>query len=141
MTYDGPVKEELALKTTTSPTDLMVIRPANSLVDQRVPVGGVVGSRAPIAVNQNIVITSANADTYNGAMLNFGGAYNVTLSVGLPDGFGFGAFPPASGNASIVSDGTVQLNGATATLTRAAASNIAFAVAQKATNSYAVTGS
>jgi len=97
----------------------------------------------PVLVSANVTITSRNEDEYDGKTLEFSGAYTVTLSAGLSVGFGFAVIPPASGNASIASDGTVQLNGATTTLTRAAASNAAVAVIQRASsiNSYVVTGS
>lgn len=100
----------------------------------------VANAGSAIAVTGDITISSANAATYNGMTLVFDAAHTVTLDVGLPSNFGFAAQPPASGNASIASDGTVFLNGATTTITRAA-SNILFGVAAVGTDTYAVTGS
>lgn len=104
------------------------------------------GSTVQIAGNTTINL--ANSSSYNGAVLEFLAAYTLTLSAGLPSGFSFAAIPPASGNASIASDGTVLLqNGtgatATTTVTRAASANSLFAVQQRAsaTNTYIVTGS
>lgn len=100
-----------------------------------------------VLITANTAITTANADTYSGKTLEFAGAYTVTLSASLPAGFGFVGIPPASGNASIASDGVVTLqpgtgSAATTTVTRAAASNALFEVCQRVsnTNAYIVTG-
>lgn len=100
------------------------------------PLGGGV-----VSISGDVTITSGNAATYNGMTLVFAAAHTVTLDVGLPSNFGFAAQPPVSGNASIASDGTVLLNGATTTITRALSGNVLFGVAAVGTNSYAVTGS
>lgn len=95
---------------------------------------------APITIGANTTIDSKNASNFNGRTLVFSGAFTLTISAGLPTGFGIACVPPAAGNASIASDGTATLNGAGATLTRAAASNVAFSVIASGTNAYAVTG-
>lgn len=97
----------------------------------------------PILIGADITITARSANQFDGATLEFAGAYTVTLGLGLPAGFGFAAIPPASGDATIASGhASVLLNGATTSLTRAAASNAAFSVMQRASdaNSYVVTG-
>ena len=96
--------------------------------------------QSPIPINSNLTITSVNAQHYYGQTLAFQAAWALTLSVGLPAGFWCRVNPPSLGNASLVSDGTVLLNGATTTLARAGASTLIW-VAQVATDSYAVTGS
>lgn len=94
-----------------------------------------------VHIDHSQTINAANADMFNGKMLVFDAAYSLTLAVGLPANFGFAVYPPASGNASIVSDGTVKFNGATTTLTRAASANTLFGVAAIGNDGYAVTGS
>lgn len=99
-----------------------------------------------VLVTANIVLTTGqngNQDYYDGQILEFSGAFSITLPVGLKQGFGFSLIPPAAGNASIVSDGTVLLNGATTTVTRAAAANALCALVQRASanNSYVINGS
>jgi collagen type VII alpha len=105
-----------------------------------------IAAKAPnantVQVTANVVISVANANaaTYNGQVLEFTGAFSVTIGAGLPANFGFAAIPPASGSASIVSDGTTTFNGATTTITRAAAAYAMFAVTQRNTsaNAYVV---
>ncbi len=106
------------------------------------------GAGGAVQVTANLTITPLNAALYNGQVLEWTGAFFVTLSQWLPAGFGFAGIPPAAGNASIVSDGTVLMqNGtgatATTTITRAAATNAMFAVQQRgsAQNTYIVAGS
>lgn len=89
---------------------------------------------AAVQITGNVTITTANQATYNGKILEWTGAYTVTVSAGLANDFGFAGIPPASGNASIASDGTAQLNGATSTLTRAYATNPMFTVTQRGSN-------
>jgi hypothetical protein len=97
--------------------------------------------QAPITIAAATTISPSTAQQYYDQMLVFSGAQTVTLNSGLPNGFRLRCRPPASGNASIASDGTVLLNGATTTVTRALSSNITFNVMQIAADSYAVTGS
>lgn len=94
-------------------------------------------------ISANTTITALNASTYDGQTLEFTGAFTLTISAGLNNNFGCAIIPPASGNASIASDGTATLNGATTTLTRAAAGNAMVAITQRASNrnAYVVTGS
>lgn len=94
----------------------------------------VTNTSAAVQVTGNVTITTGNQATYNGKILEFTGAYSVTLSAGLVNDFGFAGIPPASGNASIVSDSTTTLNGATTTLTRAYATQAMFTVTQRNTN-------
>jgi Collagen triple helix repeat (20 copies) len=108
-------------------------------------VQGPAGAAATVGVAQitgNVTITTANQATYNGQVLEFTGAFTVTISAGLVNDFGFAAIPPATGNATIASDGTATLNGATTSITRAAAGNSMFGVQQRASNrnAYVVSG-
>jgi hypothetical protein len=98
--------------------------------------GGVAPNSDTVQITGNVVISVANANfaTYNGKVLEFTGAYSVTIGAGGPAGFGFAGIVPASGSASLVSDGTSQLNGATTTLTRALPQRL-FTVTQRNTNS------
>ena len=105
------------------------------------PDQGTVSPNQPIAISATLTINQANANAYNGKTLQFASAQTVTLAVGLPLNFGFTGIPPASGNASIASDGTVTLNGATTTLTRAAAGNPQFFVSPAGVNAFGVSGS
>jgi hypothetical protein len=93
-----------------------------------------------VQITANVTITTANQATYNGQVLEFTGAFTVTISAGLVNDFGFAAIPPSTGNATIASDGTAQLNGATTSITRAAASYTMFGVQQRASsrNAYVV---
>lgn len=63
----------------------------------------------------------------------------ITVPAGLPDGFSIAVIP--SGTTSIAFNGTTG-NGAATTITRAAASNVMFAIQQRSTNanSYVITG-
>jgi hypothetical protein len=88
---------------------------------------------AAVQITGNVTITTANQATYNGKVLEWTGAFSVTLNSGLANDFGFAGISPASGNASIVSDGTTTFNGATTTVTRAAAQPM-FTVTQRSTN-------
>lgn len=96
--------------------------------------GGVAPSSDTVQVTGNVTITTSNQATYNGKVLEFTGAYSVTISAGLINDFGFAGIPPSSGNASIVSDGTITMNGATTTVTRAYATQVMFTVTQRNTN-------
>lgn len=87
-----------------------------------------------ITGNVTISVANANAATYNGKVLEFTGAFTVTLGVGLPTDFGFGAIPPSSGLATIASDGTTTLNGSITSVTRSPGSYTLFAVVQRSTN-------
>lgn len=93
-----------------------------------------------VPVNADITINSLNAVTYNAQTLVWSGAFTVTLSGGLPDGFGFAGRPPASGNASVAVTGGPTIDGSTSTITRALASNKLFAVQGIAANTYTATG-
>jgi len=99
--------------------------------------GGVAPNGDTVQITGNVTITTGNQATYNGKLLEWTGAYTVTISAGLATSFGFAGIPPSSGNATIASDGTITLNGSTTSLTRAAASYTMFAVAQRSTNANA----
>jgi hypothetical protein len=103
---------------------------------QKGATSGVAPNSDTIQITSSVVISVANANaaTYNGKVLEFTGAFSVTLGAGLPGNFGFGYIPPATGNASFISDGTTLLNGATTTLTRSAAQVVMGAVTQRNTN-------
>lgn len=105
------------------------------------PDNGQVIANQPIIISGALTINQSNANAYNGKTLQWSTAATVTLAVGLPAGFSFIGIPPASGNASIASDGTVTLNGATSTLTRAASGNPQFFVSDAGADAYAVSGS
>jgi hypothetical protein len=97
-----------------------------------------------VLLENNVVISNANAAFFDGALIECSGAWTITINANARRNLGFAVIPPAAGNVSLVSDGTVLLNGATTTLTRSAANNPAwFAVAQRASNrnSYLATGS
>lgn len=98
--------------------------------------GGVAPNGDTVQISGNVTISPANANaaTYNGKTLEFTGAFTVTLGVGLPNDFGFNAIPPASGNASIASDGTTTINGTTSTIARGFATYTMFFVQQRNTN-------
>jgi hypothetical protein len=92
----------------------------------------------PIPVTASRDIT----DNDDGETLRPTTTLNLTLRVGRKLGLGFVVRPASGSTISIVSDGTVLLNGATTTLTRTAASNATFAVVYDgAANSYWVNGS
>lgn len=78
----------------------------------------------------------------NGRTLECTATITLTVPVGLPANFGCQII--TNGTTSVASDGTALLNGATATLTRAAATaaNTVISIVAKASasNSYAVTG-
>jgi hypothetical protein len=95
---------------------------------------------AAVQITGNVTITTGNQATYNGKILEWTGVYSVTINAGLANDFGFVGIPPASGNASIVSDGTTLFNGATTSQTRSAAGQSMFSVTQRASsrNSYVV---
>lgn len=97
-------------------------------------------SEVPVIVGADVTISKTNAETYNGKTLNFSTAATLTLTTGLPPGFGFAVIPPAAGNASIAVSGAVTINGAGVTLTRDAAGNIIFAVVQSGPNAYVGSG-
>jgi hypothetical protein len=80
-----------------------------------------------------------NAD--NGKTLECTGTVTLTVPINLQSNFGCAIIP--NGTTSIASSGGALLNGATSTLTRAAASNAVFAIVPRASaaNSYVVTGS
>ena len=101
---------------------------AQSAANAKAPAGNTV------QITANVTINAANATTYNGQILEFTGAYTVTIDAGCPANFGFAGIPPATGVASIASDGTTLLNGATTTITISAASYVMFAIAQRNTN-------
>lgn len=73
-----------------------------------------------VVIDRSQTIDANNAPVFNGKTLRFEAAYTLTLAAGLPPGFNFAYVPPASGNASFASDGTVLFNGATTTITKAA---------------------
>lgn len=101
-------------------------------------------STIPILIDRDTIINTTNVNDYDGATLEFTGAFTVTIGLVNSLGFGFAVIPPAAGNATIASGhASVLLNGATTSITRAAASNAAFSVIQRASdqNSYVVTGS
>ncbi len=104
------------------------------------PLTNILPLQSPISIAAATTIDAVTAERYYGQTLSFASAQTLTLSAGLPNGFWCRISPPASGDASIASSGGTLLNGATTTLTRAAA-NILIWVAQIAADSYAVTGS
>ena len=79
-------------------------------------------------------------DADNGRTLECTATVTLTVPIGLMTGFGCAIIP--SGTTSIASSGGALLNGATTTLTRAAATNAIFAIVPRASasNSYVVTG-
>jgi len=93
-----------------------------------------------VQITANVTVNAANAAAYNGQTLVWSGAWTVTLSAGLPPGFGFAGRPPASGNASVAVAGGVTIDGAGTTITRALASNKLFAVQGIGTDTYTATG-
>ena len=107
--------------------------------------GGAVNFSAPfvpgiVTIAADVTITADNAATYNGHTLVWSAAATVTLSNGLPLGFGFAGRPPASGNASVAVTGGPTMDGATSTITRTLAANKLFAVQGIANNTYVSTG-
>ena len=102
-----------------------------------------VGGMTIITINANTTITFDNCAPYNqqNVTVVFGGAYTLTVNAGASlSGFAFR--PPAAGNATFASDGTVLLNAATTSLTRAlSASQQLLAFSPIGQDSYAVTGS
>jgi hypothetical protein len=103
--------------------------------------GAAVSGARVLLVSSDVTITTANQDTYSDAVLEVTGVYAITLSAGLKDNVAFSVIPSAGG-CSIVSDGTVLLNGATTSIARAYAGNPMFVVQQRASNrnSYIVSG-
>lgn len=95
------------------------------------------GPGRAIAVSASRNLTNAD----NGQTLECTTTLTLTMPVGLVSDFACAIIP--SGTTSIASDGTALLNGATTTLTRAAASNAMVAIQARisAANSYVVTGS
>jgi hypothetical protein len=96
------------------------------------------GASATIAVGASRPLTAAD----NGLTLECTAA---TLTLSVPAGLGanFGCAVIPNGTTSIASSGGTLLNGATSTVTRAAASNAIFALVPRssAVDSYVVTGS
>lgn len=93
------------------------------------------GVAVPVSVSRDL-----NASD-NGLTLECTATVTLTVPAGLPAGFQCAVL--ASGTTSVASGGGTLLNGATSTLTRAAATNTAFAIIGRASavDSYAVTGS
>ncbi len=84
---------------------------------------------------------SLNSTDWGKALDCTAGGLTLTVPVGLP--LDFWCFVIPNGTTSIASDGTALLNGATTTITRAAATaaNTMFQIRMKSTaNSFAVTG-
>ena len=106
----------------------------NNITDNTNAISGKADTVKVVVINANVTITPANQSTYNGNLLEFSGAFTVTISGGLANDFGFAAIPPATGNATIASDGTASLNGATTSITRAASTTPMFGVQQRASN-------
>ncbi len=104
------------------------------------PLTNVSPFQSPIPLTADLTISAWNAHQYYGQFLAFAAAHTVIISSGLPPGFWCWISPPASGSASIASDGTALLNGSTSTLLRSAA-NILVWVIMTGVDSYAVTGS
>jgi len=105
------------------------------------PLTNIAPLQSPITIAAATTITPVNAGAYYDQTLVWSGAQTLTINSGLPNGWRCRCRPPASGNASIASDGTVLLNTATTTVTRSLSSNIMFSITQIAADSYAVTGS
>lgn len=97
---------------------------------------------APVLVSADVTINSGNQATYSGKTLEFTGAYTITLAVGIPTTFNFVAIPPATGVATISSDGTTLLNGSTLDVVRDFETSPVFAVIARssASNSYVASG-
>jgi hypothetical protein len=91
----------------------------------------------PLLVSSSRALLAAD----NGLTIECTTTLTLTVPAGLGAGFGVAIIP--SGTTSVASSGGVLLNGATTTLTRAAASNALFAIQGRAsaTDSYVVTGS
>ncbi len=95
------------------------------------------GGGAAVTVGSSRALTAAD----NGALLEATATVTLTVPIGLPAGFACVVIP--SGTTSVASSGGALLNGATTTLTRAAASNAMFAIQSRASavDSYVVSGS
>lgn len=96
------------------------------------PVSGVA-----ITVGSSRALTSAD----DGKIIECTTTVTLTVPASLPSGFACVVIP--SGTTSVASSGGALLNGATTTLTRAAASNAMFAIQSRASavDSYVVSGS
>lgn len=147
----GPygVNAKLRLTATTGPATYTLARTApvayntaTGDVEDPQAISAIGAAGRTVLISGAVTITADSAPTYNGKTLEWTTAAVVTLSEGLPDSFGFAGIPPASGNASIAAADDVLINGAGATLTRAAAGNVMFAVVARASaaDSYVVTG-
>lgn len=97
---------------------------------------------APVLISTDVTINSGNQATYSGKTLEFTGAYTITLAVGISSSFNFVAIPPATGVATIASDGTSLINGSTIDVVRDFDTSPIFAVLPRASaaNSYVVSG-
>jgi hypothetical protein len=94
-----------------------------------------------VLITGDTVVTGANRSLYDGWTVKWSTAAVMTITAGL-DGFGFVGVPPAAGNASIAFQGATG-NGASTTITRAAAANASFALfpGDVVPNVFVVTGS
>lgn len=94
------------------------------------------GDGIPVPVASSRALTAAD----NGMVLECTATVTLTVPAGLPNGFACAVIP--SGTTSIASSGGALLNGATSTLTRAAATNAMFAIQERAsaTDSFVVSG-
>lgn len=103
--------------------------------DGSVSIGSIIPSS--IVVPASRFLTAAD----DGATLDCTNTLTLTIPSGLPSGFGVAVI--TNGTTTISKTGGVTLNGGTADLTRAQASNVMFAIVNKksSTDSYVVTGS
>lgn len=87
-----------------------------------------------------VASSRALTDADNGKTLECTATVTLTVPTGLMSNFGCAIIP--NGTTSIASSGGALIQGATTTLTRAAATNAIFAIVPRAsaTNSYVVTG-
>jgi hypothetical protein len=108
------------------------------LVLNHMGVSGVIAGGATTQVASSRALTSDD----NGQTLECtAGSITLTVPAGLDRNFGCAIIP--NGTTSIASSGGALLNGATTTLTRAAATNALLAIVARASaiDSYVVTGS
>lgn len=116
-------------------TDGVLSEPGNRPFDQVPPQSPVSG--VAITVGSSRALTSAD----DGKIIECTTTVTLTVPASLPSGFACVVIP--SGTTSVASSGGALLNGATTTLTRAAASNAMFAIQSRASavDSYVVSGS
>lgn len=112
-------------------------------LDARLSINGtsLVDAAGNAAFGTTTVATSRSlTDADNGKTLECTATVTLTVPIGLMTNFGCAIIP--NGTTSIASSGGALIQGATTTLTRAAATNAIFAIVPRASaaNSYVVTG-